>query len=305
MEKFFDEEGGELGPVDGNEPLSPMDFPSDYYQSEESRYEGSEGYFALGGKEAIMPCDKSKPGTFSVMDRTLTLQVRNVSIVPGNITPVVLFGSAGQPQPTVDAEVTMPDYATPELPFGANVLQEPLRNEIIANPFAVKGLRMIYIRQGASQADFNSQINEPLQLLDSNITGRVEQYDFQMQNGMSPTTITQQTTDFAVIDFIDFKIDPDRNFQILYNMRREMRVRFVFTLTLRTEAPNILFNRNVVSSCQAIRPSGNPLGDIAMERIASRIIEEPGYNSTIQYAFSPRPSGNPVADIELLNQPAA
>ena len=304
MEKFFDEEGGNYHGI--NEPPTPMDFPyHSPYQSEESRYEGSEGYFMLHGREAIMPCDKSKPGYFTAWDRTLTLQVRNISVIPGDIVPCILFGSAGQAQPTLDSEVSMPDYETPFLPPGVNVFQEPVMNEILANPFVVKGLRMIFVRSGAPAQDFVDQINEPFVLQDRSITGKLNQFSFQTQNGMSPSIINQQSADFAVLDFVDFKIDPKRDFDILYNMRRDMSVFFVFTLTMRTEIPNIFFNRNAVSTCDTIRPSGNPLGDIAMERMACRILEESGYNSTAQYAFAPRPSGNPVADIELLNQPAA
>jgi hypothetical protein len=266
---------------------------------EESGFEGSEGYFAQGGMEMVMPKNKAVPGKFTKWDRTLTVRVRNNSVIPGNIQQAIIFGSKGQPQPGINVQVVIPDSKTS---LGASFSQEIVRAEIIGNPFTIKGMRvLVQNRLGATNAEFLQQVFTPLILQNNTITGSLEQYNYQIQNGVSPTIINRQQANFWVFDFPDFKVDPQRDFQISYDIVSRVDVFFVFTLAARVENSNVMFDRNTVSVCDDYRNIGNPLADIAIENSAKKALEDCNYTSAVQYAFSPRPTGNTLADIVILN----
>lgn len=268
-------------------------------QSQESSFEGSEGYFAQGGKELVMPKNKNDVLKFSKWDRTLTIRVRNTIAFGFSQLPATLFGNADFPQvPFVIVDT--PDL---NLPVPVNDTQNIVTREQIANPFVIKGMRIIFLNNGAALADFNTQVFTPLTIRSQTITGALNSFDFQIENGISPTQINNPLPGYAVLDFPLFDEVTERNFSIDYNIINNINVFFVFTLKRKIENSNLLFDRNTVSSCEQIRPSGNPLGDIAMENIAKQILSDSNYNSTVQYAFAPRPTGNPIADTELLNEP--
>lgn len=267
-------------------------------QSQESSFEGSEGYFAQGGKELVMPKNKNDVLKFSKWDRTLTIRVRNTIAFGFSQLPATLFGNADFPQvPFVIVDT--PDI---NLPPPVNDTQNIVTRENISNPFIIKGMRIIFLNNGAALADFNTQVFTPLTIRNQTITGALRSFDFQIENGISPTQINNPLPGYAVLDFPFLEFVTERDFSIAYNIINNINVFFVFTLKRQIENSNLLFDRNTVSSCEQIRPSGNPLGDIAMEKIAKKILSDSNYNSTVQYAFAPRPTGNPLADTELLNE---
>lgn len=290
---FLPEKADKIGSYSPEEALFVLP------EGEESKFEGSEGYFAQGGMEMVMPKNKALPSKFTKWDRTLTVRVRNVNVIPGNIQEAIIFGSKGQPQPGPDVQVVIPDSKTST---GAASSQEIVRAEILGNPFTIRGMRvLVQNRLGATNAEFLQQVFTPLILQNNAITGSLEQYNFQIQNGVSPSIINRQQANFFVFDFPDFKVDPQRNFQISYDIVSRVDVFFVFTLVARVENSNVMFDRNTVSVCDDYRNIGNPLADIAIENLAKQALEDCNYISTVQYAFSPRPTGNTFADILILN----
>jgi hypothetical protein len=267
--------------------------------SEESNFEG-ETYFVQGGAETTsFAKDKSKPGRISKWDRTINMRVRNLNPAPFAIGTAIIFGRPGQLQPPFSfSEVSMPDINQ-----GG---QEFLRREIVDNSFSIQGLRMIFRRGQLSSADFTDQIREPLTLVENTINGKRIERVFQTVNGLSPTTLNLipnivPANEVAVIDFPTFEFVVDNNNTIEYRIRNRCAVLMYFTIKTKIDYTNVLFDRNLVSASNQPRLSGNPLADIAIESMANKALEDSNYNSTVQYAFSPRPTGNTLADIVILN----
>ena len=128
-------------PEIGNDvPLISERSPFTLPQSDES------DFFAQGGAEYQVPANKSLPESLSMMDRTLTVRVRNQDPAPLSIRQSVIFGSVGQPQPGgIFVDVRLPDL-DPHI-FGLNApTQELVRKEIVGNPFTIQGMRILFYK---------------------------------------------------------------------------------------------------------------------------------------------------------------
>ena len=169
-------------------------------------------------------------------------------------------------------------------------------NDLLGKPVNLEGLKMI--------VDNFAQFSNNISIQYITITGKVENYEFQPLNYVSPTNRNANVIDVRS----EFGVEvspPDTNF--LINI--EPLTSLILSLKIVSAVDNtVAFEKDVTKdwssatdNTNAVNMTGNPIVDIVMEKKAQEILSESGYNSLVQYAFYPNLTGNPIADAALLN----
>lgn len=187
----------------------------------------------------------------------------------------------------------------PIVVLNGNLSLANIFNDLLGKPVVMDGLRMI-------TNNFNQFANN-ITIQNTNITGKVDGFQFQPLNYVSPTNRNQNIIDVR-LDF-SIVVSPPEGQQLVFNIEPLTKVILSLKISSAVDDTDYLEKKDitkdwggVADKSTAINRTGNPIVDIVMENEANKILAgESGFTSLVQYAFYPHLTGNPVADIALLN----
>ncbi len=218
-----------------------------------SNYSADElNYFAQGGADA--PSQLLEP-----LNRTLTFVVQNNANPVSQLTAILFAGNVPPPSQTT-LEPTGITVAVQETGGVVGTSHDIVRQESLANPFVIQGLRYFFPN--------TVQLSNAFTIAKQDIQGKTTSYIWQATNYVSPTNFNS-----LIVDAPDFGVVVDGRTRIevpliagtlVGQSVTASSVTLVFTVKAKVITTNSIFGKGVKEMAQAPRMTGNPLADIQL-----------------------------------------